>query len=61
MYKKTIMIDLDGVLNNYTIYEENSIPGIKQGAREFVQIFNKTIEDVENFNVYWKNNRQGRH
>ena len=55
------MIDLDGVLNNYTKYEENSIPGIKQGAREFVQIFNKTIEDVENFNVYWKNNRQGRH
>ena len=112
MYKKTIMIDLDGVLNNYTKYEENYIPDIKQGAREFVQIlsenyelilfttrpskqavewlkannldkyfktvtniknpayiyiddralkfngdFYKTIEEIDNFKVYWKDNQ----
>ena len=36
-YKKTILIDLDGVLNNYTHYEENNIPSIKDGAKEFLQ------------------------
>lgn len=36
-FKKTIMIDLDGVLNNYTKYDENSIPEIKNGAKEFLQ------------------------
>lgn len=35
--KKTLMIDLDGVLNNYTKYEENYIPDIKQGAKEFLE------------------------
>ena len=28
---------LDGVLNNYTKYEENNIPEIKTGAEEFTQ------------------------
>jgi len=37
MYKKTIMIDLDGVLNNYTKYDENVIPEIKDGAKDFLQ------------------------
>ena len=31
------MIDLDGVLNNYTGYEENFIPDIKEGAKEFLE------------------------
>ena len=35
------MIDLDGVLNNYTKYEENYIPEIKSGAREFLEELNK--------------------
>lgn len=35
--RKTIMIDLDGVLNNYTKYEENYIPDIKEGAKEFIE------------------------
>ncbi len=35
---KTIFIDLDGVLNNYTgDYDENIIPPMKQGAKEFLE------------------------
>ena len=37
MYKKTILIDLDGVLNNYIHFEENEIPSIKEGVKEFLQ------------------------
>ena len=37
MYKRTIMIDLDGVLDNYLEYDENTIPEIKTGAKEFVE------------------------
>ena len=36
-YKKTILIDLDGVLNNYTYFDENFIPPIKDGAKEFLK------------------------
>ena len=36
-HKKTIMIDLDGVLNNYTKYTPDFIPEIKQGAKEFLK------------------------
>ena len=39
--KKRLMIDLDGVLNNYTKYEENFIPEIKEGAKDFLeQLYN---------------------
>ena len=38
MIKKTILIDLDGVLNSYDgIYEEDYIPPIREGAFEFVK------------------------
>ncbi len=40
--KKTLMIDLDGVLNNYTKYEENFIPKIKEGAKEFLEKLHKS-------------------
>ncbi len=68
-YKKTILIDLDGVLNNYTHYEENNIPSIKDGAKEFkipaymyiddraIQFngnFEQLYKDIINFKVYWK-------
>jgi len=33
--KKTIAIDLDGVLDNYTKYTDD-IPPIKEGAEEFI-------------------------
>lgn len=46
MHKKTIMIDLDGVLNNYTKYEEGYIPDIKQGAKEFIKKLNDNYELV---------------
>lgn len=38
-YKKKILIDLDGVLNEYgkTPYDENCIPDIKIGAKEFIK------------------------
>ena len=37
-FKKTILIDLDGVLNTYNgEYDENFIPPIKDGAKEFLQ------------------------
>ena len=35
MPKKTIAIDLDGVLNNYTKYA-NDIPEMRKGAKEFI-------------------------
>lgn len=38
-YKPTILIDLDGVLNDYgkEKYDENNIPNIKSGAKEFLK------------------------
>ncbi len=37
-YKKTILIDLDGVLNTYTGgYDENFIPPIREGAYDFIK------------------------
>lgn len=41
--KKTIMIDLDGVLNNYTAYTEE-IPSIKGGADKFVKELAKNYD-----------------
>ena len=38
--KKTIAIDLDGVLDNYTKYTDN-IPPIKKGAKEFIAKLSK--------------------
>ena len=39
MYTKKILIDLDGVLNEYgkEKYDENYIPKIKEGAKEFLE------------------------
>lgn len=38
LYKKTILIDLDGVLNTYTgEYQENYIPPIREGAYDFIK------------------------
>ena len=44
MDKKKILIDLDGVLNEYgnKPYDENFIPKIKKGAKEF-------IKEISNF------------
>ena len=41
-YKKTIMIDLDGVLDNYSTYDKNRIPEIKMGAVDFIKKLDKT-------------------
>ncbi len=40
--KKTILIDLDGVLNQYNgVFNENIIPDIKEGAEDFIKNLNK--------------------
>ncbi len=46
MFKKKILIDLDGVLNEYgkEPYEENFIPEIKSGAVEFIEKLSKFAE-----------------
>jgi len=46
-YKPTILIDLDGVLNEYKgNYDENFIPEIKEGASDFVK------ELAQNYKLY---------
>ncbi len=45
--RKTIMIDLDGVLNTYDgNYSENYIPEVKKGAKEFIKKLNKDYDLV---------------
>ena len=45
-FKKKILIDLDGVLNEYgkEKFDENYIPEIKNGAREFVEELSKQFD-----------------
>jgi len=50
-YKPTIAIDLDGVLNNYTKFDENLIPEIKEGAKDFI------IELSKEYNLILFTNR----
>ena len=46
MFKKKILIDLDGVLNEYgkEPYDENFIPEIKSGAKEFIEKLSEFAE-----------------
>ena len=46
MSKKKILIDLDGVLNNYgkDIFDENSIPEIRTGAKNFLENLSEKYE-----------------
>ena len=46
MHKKRILIDLDGVLNQYgkEKFDENYIPNLKIGAREFIQRLSNDFE-----------------
>ena len=45
MYRKKILLDLDGVLNVYSgNYDPDKIPEIKNGAREFVEKLNKDFD-----------------
>ena len=44
-FKKTILIDLDGVLNTYTgNFDENLIPPIKDGALKFIKNLSKNYK-----------------
>lgn len=46
IFKKRILIDLDGVLNEYgkEKFDENYIPEIKEGAKEFLEELSKKYE-----------------
>lgn len=46
MFKKKFLIDLDGVLNIYgnEKFDENFIPDIKEGAKEFLEELSKEGE-----------------
>lgn len=49
--KKIALVDLDGVLNEYSgKYSEIELPKIKDGAREFLEELSK-IYDIEIFTV----------
>ena len=44
-FKYTILIDLDGVLNTYSGgFDENYIPPIKEGAKEFIEKLSENFE-----------------
>ncbi len=44
-FKKTLLIDLDGVLNEYQGgFDKNFIPKPKQGAKEFLEKLNENFE-----------------
>ena len=44
-FKKTILIDLDGVLNEYTgNFDKNYIPQIKEGAKNFIEKLSENFE-----------------
>ena len=45
--KKTILIDLDGVLNNYKgNFKEDYIPAPAQGVNEFLNTLSKTFNII---------------
>ena len=45
MHRKKILIDLDGVLNVYSgNYDQNIIPEIKLGAKEFLEQLHDTFD-----------------
>ncbi|MBQ2644314.1 hypothetical protein IJG14_01910 [bacterium] len=45
IYKKTILIDLDGVINTYTgNFNKNYIPNIKEGANDFLEKLSNKYE-----------------
>ena len=45
-FKKKLLLDLDGVLNEYgkEKFDENFIPKIKNGAKEFLENLSKNFE-----------------
>ncbi len=53
MFKKKILIDLDGVLNEYgkEKYDENYIPEIKTGAFEFLDKLSKDTKLITNYSL----------
>ena len=47
MFKKTILFDLDGVLNTYDgKYDEKYIPPIKDGAKELIKELSKKYKII---------------
>ncbi|MCM1010455.1 MAG: hypothetical protein NC390_06225 [Fusobacterium sp.] len=49
-YKKLLLIDLDGVLNQYDgKFDEKQIPTIRNGAKEFLEHFHRQDYDIKIF------------
>ena len=46
MQKKIILIDLDGVLNQYEKFDADVIPPVKDGAAEFLECLNNEETDL---------------
>jgi len=44
--KPTVCVDFDGVLNNYTHYDENDLSTPRHGAKEFLEALNKKYKVV---------------
>ena len=54
-FKRKLLIDLDGVLNEYSgNYDENVIPAIKKGAKEFLE---KCFEENYDIKIFTTRNR----
>ncbi len=50
MYKKTLLIDLDGVLNQYDgSFDAKLIPAVKDGAKVFLENFYQQNYDIKIF------------
>lgn len=50
IFKKTLLIDLDGVLNEYSgNFDKNKIPQIKEGAYDFIERLYKKNYDIKIF------------
>lgn len=49
-FKKKLLIDFDGVLNEYNgNYDEKFIPPIKEGAKEFLECFSQDTYELKIF------------
>lgn len=55
--KPKVCVDFDGVLNNYTHYDENDLSTPRQGAKEFLETLSKNytvvILTARNFAKVW--------
>ena len=59
MYKPTILVDLDGVLNEYFFIDVTNVKSkaylyIDDRAIRFDGDFERTLKEIDEFRVYWR-------